>query len=47
MQIAGPQTTATATSTPVQPLASPNNTASQAGNIVMVIDCQKMSLALA
>ena len=48
MQIPGTasQTTTTAaTTTPVQPLASPTATASQAGNVVMVIII-KMSLSL-
>lgn len=41
MQIAGTTTQATtnaATSSPVQPLASPTATVSQAGNVVMVIE---------
>lgn len=40
MQIAGATTqaaTSTATTSPVQPLASPTATVSQAGNVVMVI----------
>lgn len=39
MQIAGTtsQGAASATATPVQPMSSPTPTASQAGNIVMVI----------
>lgn len=46
MQIPGTasQTTTTAaTTTPVQPLASPTATASQAGNVVMVITIKYVS----
>ena len=48
MQIAGSTaqtTTSVATTTPVQPMSSPTATATQAGNIVMVITVKK-SLAL-
>lgn len=48
MHIAGATSqtaTTAATTTPVQPLASPTAAASQAGNVVMVITI-KMSLSL-
>lgn len=48
MQIAGTTSqtaTTAATTTPVQPLASPTATATQAGNVVMVITI-KTSLSL-
>lgn len=49
MHIAGATSqtaTTAATTTPVQPLASPTAAASQAGNVVMVITITKMSLSL-